>query len=242
MSGSPACRVTTRCRARVGERLVAVELGPGRLVEAVRAGLEVVGLRGVSPDVEQVLDEHPERRAPVADVVLAHHVVAEVLQRAGQGVADDGGAQVRRRASPWPRWARSSRWGRPAAAAPVRRDAFPSCSTWEATHVGPDPQVDEAGTGDLRGLHDVVDVEGLHDLRRHVAGLGAQALGQRHRGVGLQVGERRGPDHRVGVGVLVAERLPQGLLEALGEGDGGAGHASKVRGHRPPAINCTAGR
>ena len=45
-------------------------------------------------DVEQVLDEHAERRPPVADVVLAPHVVAEEAEHAGQRVADERGAQV----------------------------------------------------------------------------------------------------------------------------------------------------
>ena len=42
----------------------------------------------------EVVDEHAELRAEVADVILADDGVAEELQHAGEGVADDGGAQV----------------------------------------------------------------------------------------------------------------------------------------------------
>mmetsp|Transcript_40003 Transcript_40003/g.68243 ORF Transcript_40003/g.68243 Transcript_40003/m.68243 type:complete len:467 (+) Transcript_40003:303-1703(+) len=42
----------------------------------------------------EVLDEHPELRAPVADVVDAADVVAGVFEDAAHGLADDGGAQV----------------------------------------------------------------------------------------------------------------------------------------------------
>src|SRR5690625_6129347 len=41
-----------------------------------------------------MLDEHAEGGAPVADVVLADHLVTELLQGACEGVTDDGGAQV----------------------------------------------------------------------------------------------------------------------------------------------------
>ena len=39
-------------------------------------------------------DKHTELCAPVADVVSADNVMAEELQRAHGGIADDGGAQV----------------------------------------------------------------------------------------------------------------------------------------------------
>ena len=41
-----------------------------------------------------MLDQHAERRAPVADVVLADDAVAEEVEHAHQRVADDRGAQV----------------------------------------------------------------------------------------------------------------------------------------------------
>jgi hypothetical protein len=77
-----------------GEGGIAVEIGPGGLVEGVRVRLEQGSLHGTLPHVEEVLDEHPERCAPVADVVLADDVVAEFLQGARQSVADHRGPQV----------------------------------------------------------------------------------------------------------------------------------------------------
>ena len=46
-----------------------------------------------------------ELRAPVADVVVGDDAVAEQPQRAREAIAEDGGADVARRASAWPRWA-----------------------------------------------------------------------------------------------------------------------------------------
>ena len=80
--------------AALGEGRVTVELPPGRGVELVEVPhTERLGV-GRPVNVEQVLDEHAERRAPVADVVLPQHVVPEEPEHAGQRVADEGGAQV----------------------------------------------------------------------------------------------------------------------------------------------------
>ena len=46
------------------------------------------------PQIEQMLDEHAERRTPVADVVLPDHLVTDELEHAHQRVADDGGTQM----------------------------------------------------------------------------------------------------------------------------------------------------
>src|SRR5690606_1266174 len=76
------------------EGVVGVELAPGRLVEAVEvADREALGGLGLA-DVQEMLDEHPERGAPFADVVLADDVVPLPLQQADHGVTDDGGPQV----------------------------------------------------------------------------------------------------------------------------------------------------
>ncbi len=80
--------------AAIGERRVTVELatrGGIELVEVPRAeGLGPLG----SVHVEQVLDQHAEGRPPVPDVVLAPDLVTEKTEHAGQGVADQGAAQV----------------------------------------------------------------------------------------------------------------------------------------------------
>ena len=71
-----------------------IELHPRALVEGVGVGDEQLRLGRVLPHLEEVLDEHAEGRAPVPDVVLPDDVVAQVLERAGEGVADDRGAEV----------------------------------------------------------------------------------------------------------------------------------------------------
>ena len=41
-----------------------------------------------------MLDQHAERRAPIADVVLPHDLVAEALEDSAERVADDRRAEV----------------------------------------------------------------------------------------------------------------------------------------------------
>jgi len=53
----------------------------------------MIGRLGLAK-IQQVLDEHPERGAPIADVVLACHSVSDVLHQTNERVTDDGGAQV----------------------------------------------------------------------------------------------------------------------------------------------------
>ena len=89
----------------VGERGIRVELRACHAVEAVqrrdgrRAGLDVAGekIRVAPPRVGvlvEVLDQHPELRAPVAQVVLPDHGGAEVPEHPRERVADDRRAQV----------------------------------------------------------------------------------------------------------------------------------------------------
>ena len=64
------------------ELLAAVELGSGLLVEPVEiADAQLRRSLGLA-DVDQVLDEHAERRAPIADVVLADHGVPDEFEHA----------------------------------------------------------------------------------------------------------------------------------------------------------------
>ena len=77
----------------LAEVVVIGELGRRLLVERIQiADAEPLGATGA--DVDEVLDEHAERTAPVADVVLADDVVAEESEHADQRIADDGGAEV----------------------------------------------------------------------------------------------------------------------------------------------------
>ncbi len=81
------------------ELVALVELGAGFPVEHVEVGdlqvVDTVDPRDIDTrDIDEVLDEHAERCAPVADVVLADDLVTHELEQAHQAVADDRGAQV----------------------------------------------------------------------------------------------------------------------------------------------------
>lgn len=84
----------------VGERVIGFEQGPGLLVEGVKGG-DGGGVAaqfgcvpgGVGMFVE-VLDEHPELGAPVAEVVLPYDIAAEEPQDAGDAVTDDRRTEV----------------------------------------------------------------------------------------------------------------------------------------------------
>ncbi|MNN18549.1 hypothetical protein D3C81_1317610 [compost metagenome] len=75
----------------VGELGGVVEALLGGAVELLEVGQLALGGGRVLLEVGQ---QHAELGAPVADVVLADHRVAEELQHAADGVADDGRAQV----------------------------------------------------------------------------------------------------------------------------------------------------
>jgi hypothetical protein len=214
----------------VGSGIGGVELRARGLVEGVGVGLQQLRLGAVLAHLEEVLDEHAEGGAPVADVVLAHGRVAELLEGAHDRVADDGGAQVadvhllgdvRRRVvhdhglGPLGRGHAEARVGGELRG--LRGDP-----------VGAQADVQEARSRDLRLRGDVGEVHRGHDVRGDVAGLASQALRESHRGVALEVRELRGTDDRVGIRVLGPEGGGEGGLEALGQRDLGSRHAPRV--------------
>ncbi|MPM69420.1 hypothetical protein SDC9_116365 [bioreactor metagenome] len=58
-------------------------------------------------------------------------------------------------------------------------------------HVGAQPEVDEAGPGDLGGLAQIVQIKGADDALGYVARFGAFLLGQSQRDIRLEVTELR---------------------------------------------------
>ena len=76
------------------EHIVGVELRPCPLVEAGEVTDRQFARRGRLTEIEHVLDEHPERRAPITDVILLRHPMTEELQHPHERVTDDGGAQM----------------------------------------------------------------------------------------------------------------------------------------------------
>ena len=206
-----------------------IELLACRLVEGIGVGQQQAGLLRVLAHLQQVLDQHPERGAPVADVVLADHGVAQRLQGAGQGIAHHGGAQV----------PHVHLFGHVGGGVVQHHGAGGLLGCAQAgvlrqlgglrgDPVGAQADVQEAGAGDLQRLGHVVQLHGLHDLGGDVARLLAQSLGQAHRSVALEVGELGGADQRVGLGVLGSEGGGEGGLEALGQHDLGSRHGLRV--------------
>jgi hypothetical protein len=154
------------------------------------------------------VDDHAELRAPVADVVVADHAVAEETQRAAEGVADHRRTDV----------------------AHVHR--LGHVGSGEVDHIGPrlgdqrdaqarivdrgrnlpdqplvfQPQVDEARPGDFRRLAEISQVELGDDLGGQIARLLVQLLAQGHGKVGLVIAEagvlRRADHFQPGLGPI----------------------------------------
>ena len=218
--------------AALGEIEVAVELSSGRGVELVEIPhAERLGI-GRPVHVEQVLDEHAERCAPVADVVLAMHVVPEEPEHAGEGVSDEGAAEmadvhllghVGRRVVDDHGLRAGDSFDAQSLVGGERRH--------QAGHeaVG-QRQVDEAGPADLDLGTDVIEGRRRHDLFGHLARRAAHQLPERQRAVGLEVGPVRDPQHRVGPGCDGVE----GGLQPLEEDAGGVGHS--LLSHARPAL------
>ena len=214
----------------LGERRVVVELAPGRLVERVRVGGQQGRLGRILAHVEQVLDQHAERGAPVADVVVPDHPVPGELQDAGDGVADDGGAQV-----PDVHFLGHVRRGvlhHHRLRGRDRRQPEPGVAE-HPRGLGGDPvvaqrEVDEPGPADLGlGAH-VRHVQPGGQLGGHLTGRAPQPLAERQRHVGLEVRERGRPDQRVGVAEVRAERRDDGVVYPLRENLLWIGHTSSL--------------
>ncbi len=110
-----------------------------------------------------------------------------------------------------------------------------------AGSLGGDPfvaqgEVDEAWPANLRRVAHVGHVDKADEFAGEFTWRAAYSLGQRQRRVGLEIGECRGPDQRVGVAVFRAERRDDGVVYPLGENLLWIGHAFSlsVIATRPP--------
>jgi hypothetical protein len=131
--------------------------------------------------LEQVLDQHPELRSPITEVVLPQDQAALELQAAHQRVADDRAAQVPdvhllgdvglRVVDDRDGARRRRRDAQPPVGAP-RRDLA------QDRAVG-DGEVEEPGPGHLDLRDQVVGRQRPGDPLRHLARPRAQPLGQR---------------------------------------------------------------
>ncbi len=234
------------------ELLVGVEEGAARLVEPVEArhglltGLHagLAGLHGgtlggggqLARVLDQVLDEHAELGAPVADVVAADHLLTGELQHPHDRVADHGRAQVadvhllgdvrlgvvdhRGAGRLGERHAEAGRVG--GAGREVPGDGG----------VG-EGEVEEAGPGDLDVLDHLVRPDGVDDLGGQLARVALELLGEGQDAVGLVVGPVATSQQRVG-GAGLRQGSREGVRETLVDGSGERGDRGHGVGCRSP--------
>ena len=212
--------------------------------------LERVGRQRVEVDLSAlhpVLDRlchHRDRQTPVPKVVLAFDVVPEALVQARERVADhrrpdvphvhllreidaaeiDDDGLLRLRHLP------------PGPGLPGRHDPEPrpvQRLQRRVQRLGPQPDVDESRTRDLRRLGDVRDVQRRDDRLGHLARVLPRPLGQRHRGVRLEVPVQGIPgrrQQRVGaLGQVRTERRGHRGQQTLTQNGGGVGHGRERR-------------
>jgi hypothetical protein len=201
----------------IRESSVAVEFRTRGAIEL--AELAHVGLRAALTDVEQMLDEHTERRAPIADVVLADDLVAQELEHSCERVADDRGTQVAH-----VHFLGDVRRGivdndavfrgrKRHAEALVARDFFERAL--EESRL--EREVDEPGAGDLDAVGNIREVSSSDDDFGNLPWRTLQCFREAHREIGLIVGALGPANHRVDAHVLRAERGDDRALEPRGQ-------------------------
>ncbi len=222
--------------AALGEDRIGVELGPGLPVEGLEVGEGELARGGRVARVDEVLEEHAEGGAPVAQVVLADDVVAEELQHAHDGVADDRRAEV----------------------ADVHLLGHVGRGVVDDHHLGPgvgrhaepvvgghlqqqraeealrDHEVDEPRPGDLALLDGALERgcrAGQH-VGGDVAGRTTEPLGQRQCAVSLVVGSVGTPHD--GIGRFAGDGRER-RLEQFGQDPDGISHRSAHDGRMSPA-------
>ena len=166
-----------------------------------------------------MLDQHAERRTPIADVVLPHDLVAEALEDSAERVADDRRAEVTH--VHLFRDVRGRVVDNDLVAALRDRHAEPPVARERAhflgEEIGSQREVDEPGAGDLDPLANALEVElrdyGFGDLARRAL----ECLGEAHREVRLVVRAFGAPHHGVDAGGCGAERRSDGRLEPGGQ-------------------------
>ena len=105
----------------------------------------------------------------------------------------------------------------------------------------PERQIDEARSRHRRRRDHVVRRQALDQRRRDVARALAQRARERERGVGLVVGVRRAMDGRIDAVAGVAERLSDGVAQALAQGrEQIDAHRSRGMPHRSAVVHRTA--
>ena len=199
--------------------------GVGFLIQADqlldRGAVERLGVAPMFPAVNDLA----KLRAPVAEMVIGDDAVAQEAGDTGEGIAEDGAADVADVHRLCHVGAREV--GDDGLGLRGRRDAEHRVGGDGAEALfevgGDDAEVDEPGAGDLRRLAQAGDVEAGDDLLGELAGIRALLFCQQHGDVGLVIAESRvggdGDDGSYGRdGSQSGERGAQPALEHRGKG------------------------
>ena len=228
----------------ISKRRVAIEFTASCLVKVsdltrVKAG------RALLLHVEQVLEQHAERRAPITDVILTNYVVTPKCEHATQRVTDDRRTQM-------PRVHLLGDIGRPIVDhAHVTHFGFLHAerrlgqhfAERLGEHVVTQRQIDEAGTRDFDALvvTQVLQVQVSEQRLRNVTGRTTERLAQAHRHVDLVVRAVGAAEQRICIAVFGTEGLCEGRFEAVTQQELGVGRRAYYRPF-PPTANLPAWR
>ena len=163
-----------------GELRVGLEARVGPLVDRLGAPARSRS-RTSMPSSQDLLDQHAELGAPVADVVLRDHPMTDRRQHPVQAVADDRRAQVAHMhlLGHVGRGVVDHHRLRVVGRHDAERRVGELVGHRFGQHLGAQPEVEKAGPGDLRRLAQVGDLQPGHDLGRPLARRRPSALARR---------------------------------------------------------------
>ena len=76
------------------EGIVCIKFSSSFAIKTVKISNRKIRDRIIFAKINKMLNQHPKRRTPIADVIPAQHLVAYKLQNSTQRIPNDGGAKV----------------------------------------------------------------------------------------------------------------------------------------------------
>ena len=168
-------------------------LGADLLVEALHladgVGLQRGGVQVALPGDQQ----HAELRAPIAQVIVGDDLVAQQPQRARQAIAQDGRADVADVHGLGHVGRAEIHDHGPRLRGGLKEEVFAARGGLQGLgqRRGFEPEIKEAGAGNLHLLTDIADLKPGDHVGGQLARIHLPGLGERHEGVGLVVAEFR---------------------------------------------------